>query len=289
MDSGSIQARRRLNEYCRERYESKVDTSKISNDGPLTDFDGKVIKINRKGLLTPIDAVLEYRDGKNILTFSLNVFIPDMGNIKNLDILKKAVDNGIREWEGDYLVFGNQKLQVKINITYEFRLIDSVIVIPFDSEIENASVDMLEKLPFREREKKMKDMFSSKRSFASLGFKWTTKSRKLICIMSETGEFDDYYEMLHTVKHEFGHALGLSDLYESESDNLEGVEKGKFYELDGYYVKDNYYNLVMCDHHGPISNNDIEMVVLAFSENEIQLYQPFMKNKKLSKALGRGN
>ena len=34
-------------------------------------------------------------------------------------------------------------------------------------------------------------------------------------------------------------------------------------------INDKFYNLVMCDHHGPISNNDIEMVVLAFRENKV--------------------
>ena len=45
----------------------------------------------------------------------------------------------------------------------------------------------------------------------------------------------------------------------------------------------------MCDHHGPISNNDIEMVVLAFRENRMQNYQPGKFRKEISDALGRGN
>lgn len=45
----------------------------------------------------------------------------------------------------------------------------------------------------------------------------------------------------------------------------------------------------MCDHHGPISNNDVEMVILAFRENKMQLYQPGKLKGKLSSALGKGN
>ena len=49
------------------------------------------------------------------------------------------------------------------------------------------------------------------------------------------------------------------------------------------------YYLVMSNAFGPISNNDVEMVILAFSENRMQSYQPDKVNKYASKALGRGN
>ena len=45
----------------------------------------------------------------------------------------------------------------------------------------------------------------------------------------------------------------------------------------------------MCDNHGTISNNDIEMIVLAFSENAVQNYQPTSWNYEVSEALGKGN
>ncbi len=93
----------------------------------------------------------------------------------------------------------------------------------------------------------------------------------------------------HVAKHEFGHALGLEDLYEERADRREGVPKGTYPELDGFYLCGRSYNLVMCDHHGPISNNDVEMVVLAFSENKAQLYQPDRWKGRISDALGKGN
>ena len=94
---------------------------------------------------------------------------------------------------------------------------------------------------------------------------------------------------MHIAKHEFGHCLGLGDLYASEDDCMRGVEKGTYSELDSYAISDKFYNLVMCDHNGPISNNDIEMVILAFRENRQQLYQPGKLKGKISSALGRGN
>jgi hypothetical protein len=135
----------------------------------------------------------------------------------------------------------------------------------------------------------MKETLATRRSFATLGFKWTTTSSKIIVIQSENENFDDYQEITHVAKHEFGHALGLGDLYYSPSDDLQGVEVGTFSELDSYAISNKVYNLVMCDHRGPISDNDIEMVVLAFSENEMQNYQPSRKRTKISEALGAGN
>lgn len=109
-------------------------------------------------------------------------------------------------------------------------------------------------------------------------------------VLSENGKFDDFKEIKNVAKHEFGHALGLGDLYERRSDNLGEISKGTYSELDGYYLTDKFYKLVMCDHHGPISNNqNIEMAVLAFWENKAKLYQQGNFMGVISKALGRGN
>ena len=128
-----------------------------------------------------------------------------------------------------------------------------------------------------------------RRSFATNGFKWSVHSRKLIFIQSKDGSFCDLEEIKHTVKHEFGHCLGLGDLYSSTVDEYSGVELGTFDELDSYAITDKIYNLVMCDHHGPISNNDIEMIILAFRDNRIQNYQANKTTKRVSSALGKGN
>ena len=45
----------------------------------------------------------------------------------------------------------------------------------------------------------------------------------------------------------------------------------------------------MCNGRGVISNNDIEMVVLALSENKMQYYLEDSHGNKPSKALGKGN
>ena len=56
-----------------------------------------------------------------------------------------------------------------------------------------------------------------------------------------------------------------------------------------FYIGNKAYNLVMCDRDGVISNNDIEMVLLAFMKNKMQNYQKDQLSGEISEALGRGN
>lgn len=192
-------------------------------------------------------------------------------------------------WQGEYEVFGGQKLVVKVNITMEDNLFDNLYIVAVTDSVDS-TIRTLNKVSVSKKQKdQINDMLTNKRSFATTGHLWSANTRKYIYVQSEDGMFDDYNEIMHVAKHEFGHALGLGDLYSSATDSLTGVVKGTYPELDSYAITDNYYNLVMCDHHGPISNNDIEMVVLAFKENRMQLYQIRSNFEKASSALGKGN
>jgi len=290
-NKGYLQARAFLNAYCDKRYsENFSEATTVCKSGPLLDFDGKPIKFARTGMLTPIDAVLEYRDGKNILTLSANVmFLYTEEEIADPEMFERAIIKGFLSWQGEYTVFNGQKVFVEINLTAEPRVFDNVIVMPITSDVENTMKSVSNVIGTKQNKAVVKDMLRSKRSFAVNGLKWSAKSRKLICIQSETKGFEDYEEIMHVAKHEFGHALGLGDLYESSSDSLAGVAPGTYFELDSYAISDKFYNLVMCDHHGPISNNDIEMVILAFRDNKMQLFQPMKLKGKISNALGKGN
>lgn len=291
---GFMRARHFLNQYTDDKYSKDILQKQNTNGsckGPLKDFDGKVISINRTGALTPIDAVLEYTNGENVLTLSANiVFSCNEVDLPDADKFYNAVVDGMMQWQGEYRVFGNQCVKVKLNLTFEDRIFDNVLVIPMTGDFQKMVGDFSSKIGTKAGKENIGNLFEQKRSFAVSGVKkWSVKSRKIICIFSENDRFDDYEEIKHVAKHEFGHALGLGDLYYSPVDNLSGVEKGMYQELDSYYVGDKIYNLVMCDHHGPISNNDIEMVILAFSENCMQNYQPSKAKGKISNALGRGN
>ena len=288
---GYLPARTELNKYCMDQYESKYAAADECS-GPLKDFDGKIIQIDHSGALVPVDAHLEYRDGKNILRFDLNLcLLNDESTEKGQKQLLQAIIRGIKMWEGEYTVFGGQKLTIRINITTEDRVWDNLIVFIVAGDNLETMKKILKTVPGKRAADTQQTMIRQKRSAAIGGIrKWSVRGRKIIYLTSDTVAFDDYDEISHVIKHEFGHVLGLGDLYAESGRGLPGVPAGSYEELDCYAIKDKLYNLVMCDHHGPISNNDVEMVVLAFSENRMQNYQVSKIIKgEISEALGRGN
>lgn len=290
-NSGFVQARAFLNKYCEERYQEKHGHLQATTESKdtLVDFDGKPIKINRQGVFTPTDAVLKNENGLNVLTLSTNILFLYGEGIVDSEKFEQAVLDGILAWQGEYEVFGGQKLTVRIHLTNEKNIFDSLFIIPVTGEITATFQSVISTIGTKRSKQELADMMINKRSFATTGFRWTANSRKTIFLQSENGRFDDYEEIMHVAKHEFGHAIGLGDLYQSPPDLLNGVETGTYAELDSYVIRDKFYNLVMCDHHGPISNNDIEMVILAFRENRMQLFQPGRLKGKISSALGKGN
>lgn len=288
-NSGFLQARSFLNGFCDKRYQRVRGLSALlrPKKSCLVDFDGEPIHISCRGIRTPIDAVLTQENGRAVLNLSLNVLFLGEEELADPQRFRQAIIEGIMLWQGDYEVFNGQPLSVRIQVTQKPRLQDSLIIAPLTQDVADMALSMCGIVGGLERD--LKAAMSSKRSFAFSGVKWTTTSRKFICMQSRSGKFDEYDDLRHIAKHEFGHALGLGDLYANEGDNLAGVEAGAYAELDCYRVTDKYYNLVMCDHNGPISNNDIEMVVLAFRENRMQLYQPGPLKDAVSAALGKGN
>lgn len=292
-EMGSLQAKVLLNELCSKRYEKDFYTVRDKSSAhPLVDFDGEVIKIDESGNRIPVDAKLEFDGTKNHLTFSLNLFFEDMVLVKNPEQFRDAVIEGIKEWEGDYSVFGGQPLKVSIEVTTEDRSNDSVHVYLFNEEV----MGFMERLTrifavnknstaFQNSER----IVNAKNSFAFTGRKWKVSSKKTICIVQDENDDNVFTKIKEKTKHEFGHVLGLGDLYKDSGQGLTGVEKGEYLELDSFHINKNLYQLIMCTNHGVISNNDIEMIILAFRENAMQVYQKQRGIKKVSEALGQGN
>ena len=288
---GSYIAKKLLDRICANRYKVNFCYDP-SAPHPLTGFDGKPIEINRTGRRVPVDAVLSFDGAVNSLTLSVNISFLDADDSEEFNRYASAVLDGIKDWGGDYYVFGGQPLTVIMNVSTVARLSDSIFVQRFDAEFERTFRKMsskISKLTTEAHRNRVKDAIDNHRSFAMQGIRrWSVHSKKIIYMMSEDGTFADQYELRAVARHEFGHVLGLGDLYASESDGFEGVEPGTYPELDDYHMFEKNYHSVMCDHHAEVSNNDIEMVILAFSTNK---YQAFQKDKigKISEALGKGN
>ena len=155
---------------------SMLLNTKNVNEGPLVDFEGKQIIINRTGIRTPVDAVLTYKDGMNYLHLSLNpIFIHLDDSVEDEKKFEKSVLDGFRQWAGMYEVFGGQKLAVEIEITDKNNAYDNVYIF----SISDDTVDIASKLS----SKKGKNLLDNSEGFAFTGArKWSVTSRKAIYI-----------------------------------------------------------------------------------------------------------
>lgn len=135
---------------------------------------------------------------------------------------------------------------------------------------------------------------------------WKTNSNRIVFIYTsscdidshenkdgtECSEYDEYHysivEYAGTISHEFGHVFGLDDMYASANYTY------GFEPLSNDEIIYNKYNFGLPSGYGIMRNNgnavanDIEMIMLAFVENDCQHYVPHGKTQKLSKAI-KGN
>ena len=268
----------------------------IKKEGQLVDFNGECIIINHNDENNPVQAELKCEAGENILNFIVKICFYYHSDVQYKETLENAVLDGIKLWAGKYEVFGGQKITVNISIIaesicspIEFLLLpinpQFVNIIPVDGVIIDNHNKMSNKYKLGDLEEHIK----TRRSFVLSPQGWRVENEKIMCLFSKDDIFSDAYRLKQVAKHEFGHVLGLGDLYEETIKGFAGVEKGRYSELDDYHLRDREYDLVMCRSDGEISNNDIEMVILAFSKNEKQNYQTIRNKDKISEALGKGN
>lgn len=256
---------------------------------PLTDHRGYTFRLKDPALPVPVRAELQRENGENVLALNPSVFFYYEDGTERNEAFESAVFRGMKRWEGVYSVFGGQKLTVKV---YPRRLpsfrLPCVTVIPVSDAFAEEIGESVRKIPAPAKYKQRNEnLIRHRRSFSVSGLKWNMYAPKIISVMVPEGADSDTETTEHTVKHEFGHILGLGDLYESRADGLNGVPFGTFPALDGYYIKDKEYDLVMCRASSDVHSPDVEMVLTAFRDNEMQCYQPQTLQKKISEVLFR--
>lgn len=242
---GSLSAKHFLDQVCRERYEEAFPPQESAMEaGPLKDSDGKVIRIKRTGLLTPVDAVLDYQNGENVLTLSADLVFETLEKLEDADsedAFCKTVIEGFREWEGSYEVFGGQKVRIRTEFSVNQNSFDRVRIIAGDQELDRMIMDAFQKAPWTDQ-----TAYENSAAVTSIGFrKWTARSRKFILFRHAGKLIQDPERLKHYAKHEFGHVLGLGDLYQSAAHGLKGTESEGFAELETYEIIPQKYNLVM--------------------------------------------
>ncbi|MBR4879936.1 MAG: TIR domain-containing protein, partial [Clostridia bacterium] len=281
---GYKKAQEEMDNFCRFRYRKlHGDKIPVQNPAPLRDFDGWKIKIKHKGKFMPVNAELVWRDNENILFIDVKYnVITSEDEVVDRDALIQAVEAGMQKWEGVYSVFGGQKLTVVITPHFhEYSVLGVINIFSSKSDTMKNAIK-IRGIYGQTSQNKLLDAANRNSSFSVMSMKkWSVRSFKNIIIDNPTGRFDNYSEITRAVAHEFGAILGL--------ETMGNIPKGTYPELDPYYISDGRYNLVMSNVRGIISDNDMEMVLLALSENEKQYYSEDEEGHKPSKALGRGN
>lgn len=281
-----------LEEICAQDYEKAIAARPVDRSGSpvLLNNRGKPLVMAKSGRFAPVTAELSREGDTHVLTLTARLNYFKISQENEPPWFRAAVEDGVKAWSGDYAVFGGQKLRVRVNTQAASGPANGIRILFIPDDISATLAELYESLPVKGKlTERSASITRSRRTFANVGIvPWRINAPKYV--MFQTDSDDMGYEQVKDVaKHEFGHVLGLGDLYAEKSIKMQGVEFGMYPELDAYYINGKQYWSVMCRHEAPVRNNDMEMVLLAFSENRFQRYQPDILGKRVSEALGRGN
>lgn len=275
--AGYPDARRKLRQICSDRYHEliRTDSRKQSAPLPLSDFEGKPIFIHRAGWSYPVEAQLSFDGWTNNLALCAKVDFSDIDLEDNaLQACTQAIEAGFQDWAGNYTVFGGQPLTVSVRIKPSIPFQNRITVFELSEDFADRVKDLAGKLTTGAKKEKLQSFYGDRRPFASMGIRrWSLRSFKNIFFHSEDIHAEDRDDLRCYARHEFGHVLGLGDLYAGKEDSLVGVDSGTFPVLECYRLFDKTYHRVMCDNWAPVTDNDIEMLLLAFSRNRYQSFQ----------------
>lgn len=251
-------------------------------------FDGKIIEIEKKGLFYPVNMELCEEEGRNFLHIGVKSYFACAfeENQVSIEQWRECILEGFQEWAGEYTVFGGQQLTVTVKT--EEADSPSVDTVPILCLSETKAKEFIGQYVEQNQQSSIEKALLQQRSFSTTMIEgvvsWNSILPRYIVLMPSA--FTDSYTLKRTAKHEFGHILGLGDSYKDDSLGYQGV--GMYHDILPYYSEKKGFDMVM-DNCGPVRNNDIEMVILAFFTNRFQNYQSVQNANAISFALGRGN
>lgn len=237
----------------------------------------------------PVNMELCEENGRNYLHISMKSFFAAALDQDSLEILewKECIFKGFSEWAGEYTVFGGQQLTVTVTVMEADS--PSIDTVPILCLSETKAKEFIAQYTASNQRADIEKALLAQRSFSTTMIEgvvsWTSILPRYIVLMPSA--FDSEITLKRTAKHEFGHILGLGDSYKDSALGYQGV--GMYHDILPYYREHGGFDMVM-DNCGPVRNNDIEMVILAFFTNQFQDFQSHKNaTAHISNALGRGN
>ncbi len=252
-------------------------------------FDGQPISIDKKGIYYPVTMELCEKEGKNFLHIQIRSFFAEALDTDTLSFTqwKECIFRGFSEWAGEYTVFGGQQLTVTVTtLETDTPSIDSIPILCLS---ETRAKEFIAQYTASNQRADIEKALLAQRSFSTTMLQgvvsWKAILPRYIVLMPSA--FDNEYTLQRTAKHEFGHILGIGDSYKDSTIGYQGV--GMYHDILPYYKGNGNYDMVM-DNCGPVRNNDIEMIILAFFTNQFQDFQKYKTaTAHISHALGRGD
>ena len=272
----SSRARQALNALCSNLI-AEYSTGEVKT-GEMRDYDGNAVAFDRGDI--PVCARLIYDGRLSVMDIRLNVVQRNMADM-SLSKPARAVIQGIKQWQGSYSVFGGYPLEIRISCTYELRRSKSLIINVLDDETTDSVGSILNKLGKRGR-RGAEILNARRQSAAVIGNTWRPSGVKYINIYEK--DLMSVPRCKFLLRHEFGHVLGLDDMYAEAADGRAGV-KEVYPDIEMLRIRGCIFNMVMCSVDAPVTFKEAEMALLAYRDGVIQRFQLRDGKGEISRAL----